>query len=445
MTSPAATHPRSPLGSHSPAISPRLEPTAKLTVVIGLLLGISWLLTACGPGSVVTIKTTDNAQAVVDAHPEGTVFRFEAGTHYNARILPKEGQAFTADSLGSAILDGGGVTDVAFRSRDSRASDTFAHNVVIENLVFTGYSPQDYWGVVDATSDDYERHGPQWQTPTRWAMRNLRFTSNPGSGDSSAITAGSESRISFVTIENHPGPGITGHGYNMTVEGSTINNTSPASQVYWHSGGIKLVVAHGASIINNTITGSAGPGVWIDVSSDEVTISGNDIRNNGLSGIYYEVSRNGVIENNTLYSNGYGETRGWMFPAGIVLSSSNETIVRNNQLTYNAGGITVIDQRTLRNDDRYLAPLFGELYDADGSVAQWRGENNVIEDNSVVGGGVHGVSAAAGESIGSTVYDSTVFQNNTYAGGTLTYRWGSGDNYAGNINRSQWDQLHPND
>ncbi len=405
----------------------------------------AWLLAACDPAPSVTIETTDNAQAVVDAHPEGTVFRFAPGTHANVRILPKSGQVFTADSLGSVTLDGGGVTDVAFRSRDTRASDTFASNVVIENLIFTGYAPQDYWGVVDATSDDYERHGPQWQSPTRWAIRNLTFTDNPGSGDSSAIVAGSESRISFVNIENHPGPGITGHGYDITVEGSTIANTSPLSQVYWHSGGIKLVVAHGAKILGNTITGSAGPGVWIDVSADDVEIAHNDIRNNGLSGIYFEISRNGSIHDNVLYSNGYGETRVWMFPAAVVLSSSHNTEVRNNELTYNAGGITVIDQRTLRTQDRHLAPLFGELYDADGTVAAWRSENNLITGNTIAGSGVHGVSAAAGESVGTNVYATTEFTGNVYSGGSLTYRWGSGDNYAGNITRSQWEAINPDD
>ena len=421
-----------------------------MLLVAGLSLGLGLSQTAPATaqqaGQVVTINPGDNAARLARIHPEGTSFRFAPGVHRNVRIRPRSGQTFTADSLGSATLDGGGTTNVAFRSRSFRKSDTFSFNVTIENLVFTGYSPQDFWGLIDASSDDYQRHGPEWNTPTNWTMRNLRFENNPGSGDSAAIAVGSGSRVVNVDIRNHPGVGVFGHGTDILVANNTIRNTSDEANVFWHSGGIKLVVTHRARIIDNTITGSKGPGVWIDINSDEVLIGRNTIRNNDLSGVFYEVSRRGRIFRNTIEGNGFGDTRGWMFPAGIVMSSSHNSLVWRNDVKDNAGGITVIDQRTLRRQDRHVAPLFGELFEAtNGNRSPWRGAYVGVRNNTITGGGPHGVSAAGGESVNSTVYDTTVFANNTYSGGSVSYRWGSGDNYADGFTRQQWLAQNPND
>ena len=439
MTSPAVTTPHHRLAALGVA-------GMMLAMALALIPTLVSPTSADAQSNVVTIRTTDNAQRVVRSNPAGTTFRFAPGVHRNVKILPKNGQTFTADSVGSAVLDGGGSTDVAFRTRTNRRSDRFSYNVTIENLVFTGYAPIKFWGVIDASSDDYQRHGPEWKRPTNWTMRNLRFENNPGSDDSTAIGVGSGSTVANVDIRNHPGVGVFGHGTDIVIRNSTITDTSSNADIFWHSGGIKLIVAHDARIIDNTISNSRGHGVWIDINSDNVLIARNEIRNNDLAGIFYEVSRRGKIFRNTVVDNGAGDTRGWMFEAGIVLSTSHNSLVWRNSLENNAGGVTVIDQRTLRREDRRLAPLFGELFEAtNGNRAPWRGAYNSIRNNTILGGGVHGASAAGAESVNSTVYNTTVFRGNTYSGGPLSFRWGSGDSYADGLSFSQWKQIHPND
>ena len=56
------------------------------------------------PPAGVRISPGDNAQAVVDAHPEGTTFVFTAGEHQLVQVVPRDGDRFTGEE--GAVLKG---------------------------------------------------------------------------------------------------------------------------------------------------------------------------------------------------------------------------------------------------------------------------------------------------------------------------------------------------
>ena len=64
------------------------------------------------------------------------------------------------------------------------------------------------------------------------------------------------------------------------------------------------------AVSGNLIRENKGVGIWADVADDGRVISGNKIQNNAADGVRYEISRNGVIENNTITGNGFGTGRG---------------------------------------------------------------------------------------------------------------------------------------
>lgn len=394
-------------------------------------------------GRVVKLWPGADYQRVVWRNPPGTTFEFQPGVHRRVRIVPRPRQSFTAAQLGTVTLDGEGQKLPAFRSMFRRGR-WVRSGVTIENLVFTGYAPNVYYGIIDAASEDYPKNGPGWRPNSNWTIRNLIFRDNPGTGDSAAITVGSGTVVDNVVIENHPGVGIYGHGHHIRIEDSVIRNTSTKSNIFWHSGGIKLVTVHNTIVRRNIVENSAGPGIWFDVNSDRTWIVRNKVRNNALAGIFYEVSRRAVIDGNTVVGNGFGDSRGWLFPGGITLSTSHDSVVRANVLRQNAAGITAIDQRTARIADRSVLPGFGQLYDRDGSVAAWRGENNRISNNTIANSGVSGASAAAGESVGSTLYATTEFVSNTWIGSNERW-WGTGSNYGSPFAPASWRSVHPND
>lgn len=138
----------------------------------------------------------------------------------------------------------------------------------------------------------------------------------------------------------------------------THNNTDGFWIADWESGGIKSTRSSG-TVSGNLIKSNKGIGIWADVADDGRVISGNKILGNAADGIRFEISRNGVIERNTITGNGFGTGRGsgtslWD-GGGININTSSNVQVRNNTVTGNVNGISV--QSRTRGDGpwgRYL-------------------------------------------------------------------------------------------
>jgi parallel beta-helix repeat protein len=145
---------------------------------------------------------------------------------------------------------------------------------------------------------------------------------------------------------------------NVTRNVITYNNTDGFWIADWESGGMKSTRSSG-TVSANLIRSNKGVGFWADVADDGRTISSNKITGNAADGIRFEISRNGVIENNTITGNGFGTGRGsgtslWD-GGGINVNTSSNVTVRNNTVSGNVNGVSI--QSRTRGDGpwgRYL-------------------------------------------------------------------------------------------
>jgi parallel beta-helix repeat protein len=392
-----------------------------------LLMALVFVASACiytSPDGteydIVDVYPGQNLQSIINAHPEETIFALHAGTYYGQHLQPKNSQRFIGGVHGPTIFNGNGGSAPAF------TANLNVRNVLIKGIEFTNYNPWSYGAVIDASSQNW--NSSSWDTPTDWAMRDLYIHDNGGAGDSAGLEVGSGSVVRNVRIERSNGLGIFGHGRNITIRDSRIvDNARGASNVYYHSGGMKLVIAQDVKVLNNEVAGNNGPGIWFDINGDNNTIAGNNIYDNSLAGIHYEISRGAQIRNNTLTNNAQNDTRGWFHQAQLTVSSSYNVSVTGNRVQNGPGGITVIDQRSLRSADLYSTPSWGRLYE-NGNLAMWRSENVTVTGNTLSNTGRSGATAGSYESSGSNVYSTTNFSGNSFSGNN-TFYWGTGDNY----------------
>ncbi|NIK60613.1 right-handed parallel beta-helix repeat-containing protein [Kribbella shirazensis] len=124
----------------------------------------------------------------------------------------------------------------------------------------------------------------------------------------------------------------------------SANNTDGFWIADWESGGIKSTRSSG-TVSGNVIKANKGVGMWADVADDGRTITGNQIVGNAADGIRYEISRNGVIEGNTVTGNGFGTGRGsgtslWD-GGGINVNTSSGVTIKGNRVSGNVNGVTI--------------------------------------------------------------------------------------------------------
>ena len=153
-----------------------------------------------------------------------------------------------------------------------------------------------------------------------------------------SVTEGSSECISGAT-------GLRAAGSGNIVRGNHIHDNNIAGfDPEWEAGGLKATVQTDLLVDGNVVDHNAGPGIWCDIYCSKVTISDNRVSYNTHAGIFYEVSRSGVIERNTAWANGFGKNV-WGWGAGILVSSSQDTAVTGNVVAWNARtGISVISQ-----------------------------------------------------------------------------------------------------
>ena len=120
---------------------------------------------------------------------------------------------------------------------------------------------------------------------------------------------------------------------NFRVAGNTLNaNNYRNFNPLWHAGGFKGATKAYGTVEANLVAYNNGSGIWFDYANSgmPITIRYNFIHSNGPkdSGIFFEVSKNGLIHDNVVANN----TR-----RGIYISASDNTRVLNNTVTRIAG------------------------------------------------------------------------------------------------------------
>ena len=139
------------------------------------------------------------------------------------------------------------------------------------------------------------------------------------------------------------------------------NNNIKGFERGWEAGGDKLVLCRGAVLERNRFVGNRGCGVWFDIGNENCTVRQCLIADNEDSGIFDEISYGLHVQDNVIVGNGFASTRGaWGAQAGIVLSSSPDSIVERNLIVGNREGFNFREQTrtTSRIGDQKEVPVW---------------------------------------------------------------------------------------
>jgi parallel beta-helix repeat protein len=99
------------------------------------------------------------------------------------------------------------------------------------------------------------------------------------------------------------------------------------------SGGMKIVRSRGVTVRSSTFRGNAGPGLWLDESAYDMTIVGNEMRNNSGHGTSLEISAKALFANNIVTNNG---------GFGIKVNNTSNVSLWNNTFSGNDRSINVV-------------------------------------------------------------------------------------------------------
>jgi hypothetical protein len=249
-----------------------------------------------------------------EENPAGTTFWLAPGTHtlgdgQYGSVTPKDGNTY----LGApgAVIDGKRVNKYAF------VFD--AEDVTIRGLRITGFVPPPNEGVVNHDSGD------------GWVIEDNTIEKNGGAG----MMAGSRQRIVGNCLRDNGQYGINAYKdgvlTDLVVERNEIsgNNTDD-----WESkiegcgctGGVKFWGVDKADVRNNWLHDNKGAALWADTNNNDFLIEHNLIEDNDGPAIFYEISYNAVIRDNTMRRNNVTEgrefaDRGEIFPSAAIYLS----------------------------------------------------------------------------------------------------------------------------
>jgi Right handed beta helix region len=138
--------------------------------------------------------------------------------------------------------------------------------------------------------------------------------------------------------------GLAGYGLNNSlIQGNHLHhNGNDLFNRNWSMGGLKMSEVD-TVVVDANESDHNGSGFWCDGGCHNVTFSANRPHDNPLGGIIFEISDGGVFHDNVAWNNGWGPV-GWVWGAGIVVSSSANTDIFNNVMAWNAAGISIVDQ-----------------------------------------------------------------------------------------------------
>ena len=116
------------------------------------------------------------------------------------------------------------------------------------------------------------------------------------------------------------------------------SNTAAAVSAGFKITNSRRIAGNAPVIRDNDFIGNAGVGLWFDVGVDGGVAAGNLAMNNTESGIFYEISKNGMIVDNHAVNNG---TAGNAFAANIRTTGSFNVTIANNTVVGAQVGIGV--------------------------------------------------------------------------------------------------------
>ncbi len=119
----------------------------------------------------------------------------------------------------------------------------------------------------------------------------------------------------------------------MSVNNNTEHfNTSPVS------GGVKIGRTRGIAVRDSVFSGNDGPGLWIDESSYDTTVTNSEMSNNAKHGISLEISAKAFVADNTVVGNG-----GY----GIKVNNTSSVTIERNTFRRNDRSINIVQDSRL--------------------------------------------------------------------------------------------------
>jgi parallel beta-helix repeat protein len=321
---------------------------------------------SCPRSGAVDIGPGDDGQRTVDAHPAGTTYRITAGMHLrNFSVQPKSGDSFCGAP--GAVLDGGRSLRSAFSGP--------ASNVTLDSITVQNYATGRQGGAIQP-----DRHA------TGWVVRKVSALRNEWAGlvasDGMRILGGRYNDNDQLGIGGNATTGIVLDGLDGdpdTFDGPELaRNHALHASCDWEAGGMKWDVGQ-VTIRNADVHDNDCKGLWADINAHDALIEHNRIENNRQEGIFYEISRDGVIRDNQIHGNGLGGN-GWYWSGGVTVASSSGVEVYGNRLSGNYNGITGTQQE--RRDSTPPAHLLENFRVHDNLICATRSHpTGVAADN----------------------------------------------------------------
>lgn len=329
---------------------------------------------ATPPAGAVTVDVGDDLGTLTADHPAGTTFWLAPGTHrFTNSIVPKDDNTY----LGApgAIVDGGDTLNIAFWEEyfDRSTDNVRLSHLTIQNFTSAG---EDQGAVYAGTG---------------WRIDHTTFRDN----GYVALFVGTDNVVEYSCFENNGQLGIGTYrldepAHNVTVDHNEFRyNNARNLQGCGCAGGMKWWETQAGKFTNNWVHHNRGAGVWADYNNAEMLFDGNYINDNDSEGIFYEISYNFMISNNTLVRNALvkGASKNGNFPiAAIYISESggvdepglrySRSEIHHNYLEDNWDGVALWESgnRYVGTDGDGFAPAYAD-------PSRWKTQNIVVHNN----------------------------------------------------------------
>jgi hypothetical protein len=212
-------------------------------------------------------------------------------------------------------IGGGNITSVVVNGFIIEKYGSPANNGAIEGI--------DYYQITRA--------------PTfNWLIENNEIRYNHGAG----VWLGDQMTVTRNYLHHNGQFGVAGTGNNVTVTNNEIAFNNAVEYLYAWGGGAKFVQIVNLTVTSNYSHDNKGPGLWADIENSNVDIAFNQLSNNRVAGILYEISYSGQVHDNTITNDGI-DTRGtgpW-WGGGVMIANSSGAQVYKNTITNCQNGI----------------------------------------------------------------------------------------------------------
>ena len=328
---------------------------------------------ASPPPGAVRGEAGQDLVALTDRNPAGATFWLAPGTHpFTTSLVPKDGDIYLGGP--GAVVDGQGSQNIAFWEEHFGRK---AKDVRLAYLTIQNFTSEENQGAVYAG--------------TGWRIDHSTFREN----GFVALFAGTRNVIEFNCFESNGQLGIgtfnfSGAAQDLVVDHNEfrLNNTRGLKGCGC-AGGMKWWATRGGRFTNNWVHHNNGAGVWADTNNIDILFDGNYIDDNANEGIFYEISYNFMISNNTLIRNALrkGAEANGNFPMAAIYISESRGVpesgypygrseIHHNYLADNWDGVALWESgnRYAGTDGADYAPAFGDRL-------HWRTQNIDVHHN----------------------------------------------------------------